>query len=331
MKQHNQYNTKQKAQIAGNSTQNVLPPQSEFVGQQTSHIGVFLFSVMMFVFGAALAAVLCYLAGMRIGLFSVCICFVCGIACAMSIHIAQEWEHVIVLRLGKFHRSAGPGCFLTIPFIDSNVIRVDTRLRVTTFDAKRTLSSDLVPLDVDAVLFWVVWDARAASVEVTDFACAVQLAAQTALRDAIGRSSVAEVALKREQLDSELKKMLEDEVSAWGVSIISVQVRDILIPEDLQQALSLEAQAEQRRKARMILMEGEKDLALMLKEAAGEYKNDPEALRLRTMHLLYESMRDAKSSLVIPSALSDGFEQDDSSLLKALVGSFSRKIKHPNE
>lgn len=331
MKQRNQQSKNESTQLPPGTAQSVLLPQSEFVGQQTSHIGVFMFSVMMFVLGAVLAALVCFAAGMRIGLLSVGISLVCGIALAMSVHVAQEWEHVIVLRLGKFHRSAGPGCFFTIPFIDSNVIRVDTRLRVTTFDAKRTLSSDLVPLDVDAVLFWVVWDARAASVEVTDFACAVQLAAQTALRDAIGRSSVAEVALKREQLDSELKKMLEEEVSAWGVTIISVQVRDILIPEDLQEVLSLEAQAEQRRKARMILMEGEKDIALMLKDAASEYKNDPEALRLRTMHLLYESMRYAKSSLVIPSALSDSFEQDESSLLKALIGSFSRKIKHPNE
>ena len=223
---------------------------------------------------------------------------------------------MVVLRLGRFNRVSGPGLFWTIPVIESNTMRVDTRTRVTTFYAEETLTADLVPMNVDAVLFWHVWDAAAACTEVGDFTRAVEMAAQTALRDAIGRASAAEVAIRREQLDRELKRVLEEKVAPWGVTILSVEVRDILLPKELQEAMSLEAQAEQRKKARIILMEAEHDIYEILGEME-ELIGDHEAVaRLRTMHLLNESLREGKGTVVIPSAFAEGFNEGVGDLFK---------------
>lgn len=186
-------------------------------------------------------------------------------------------------------------------------MRVDTRVRVTTFGAEETLTADLVPLNVNAVLFWHVWDAKAACIEVGDFSRAVELAAQTALRDAIGRAGAAEVAIRREQLDRELKRVLEEKVAPWGVAILSVEVRDILMPKELQDVMSLEAQAEQRKKARVILMEAEQDICDMVDEMGQTYAENDAALRVRAMHLLYESVRETGGTVVVPSSFSEGF------------------------
>ena len=242
-----------------------------------------------------------------IGAVSVVVALIAALLAIMGIHIAQQWEKVVVLRLGKFDRVSGPGLFWTFPIIEQNVMRVDGRMRVTTFGAEETLTSDLVPLNVNAVLFWMVWDAKAACTEVSDFTRAVELAAQTALRDAIGRANVAEVAIRRQQLDRELKKALEEKCADWGITVLSVEVRDILLPRELHDAMSLEAQAEQRRKARIILMEGEQDVADMLDGIGRVYESNDEALRLRAMHLLYESVRETGGTVVMPSSFSEGF------------------------
>lgn len=200
--------------------------------------------------------------------------------------------------------------------MEANTLRVDTRTRVTTFYAEETLTADLVPLDVDAVLFWHVWDAKAACLEVGDFIRAVEMAAQTALRDAIGRAGAAEVAIRREQLDRELKRVLEEKTAPWGVTVLSVEVRDILLPRELQEAMSLEAQAEQRKKARIILMEAEQDIFETLAEME-DLVGGPEAVgRLRTMHLLNESLREGKGTVVIPSAFAEGFNEGVGDLIK---------------
>ena len=233
--------------------------------------------------------------------------FLCAVLAAMSIHIAQQWERVVVLRLGKFNRVSGPGIFWTFPFLEQNAIRVDCRVRPTTFDAEETLTADLVPLDVNAVLLWMVYDAKAACNEVSDFTRTVELAAQAALRDAIGRLTAAEVAIRREQLDADIKQALEDEASQWGVAVLSVKVRDILLPAALHDVMSLEAQAEQRRKARIILMEAEQDISAMAAELGEVYGGGDAALRLRAMHLLYESVRETGGTVVVPSSFSEGF------------------------
>ncbi len=279
---------------------------TEFVGERASNAGVVLFTAVVFVLG--------FLLVLGVGLIvappnalTVVAAVVAGVLAAMAVHIAQQWEKVVVLRLGKFNRVSGPGLFWTVPIVEQNAMRVDGRVRVTTFGAEETLTADLVPLNVNAVLFWMVWDAKAACTEVSDFTRAVELAAQTALRDAIGRSGAAEVAIKREQLDRELKGVLEEKVAAWGVTVLSVEVRDILLPKELQDVMSLEAQAEQRKKARIILMEAEQDICEMMDEMGRTYEGNDAALRLRAMHLLYESVRETGGTVVVPSSFSEGF------------------------
>ena len=287
----------------------VVPDQdTEIVGERASSAGLMLFTAVAFliVFGVVLAC--SWLAfGNRFELVGVVVAVVLASFFALSVHVAAQWEKVVVLRLGKFNRVAGPGLFFTIPIIESTAMRVDGRVRVAMFGANETLTADLVPLDVDAVLFWMVWDAKAACTEVSDFTRAVQLAAQTALRDAIGRGSVAEVAIRREQLDRELKRILEEKVGQWGITVLSVEVRDIVLPKELQDIMSLEAQAEQRKKARIILMEAEQDISEILGEAGESYDENDAALRLRAMHLLYESVRETGGTVVVPSSFSEGF------------------------
>lgn len=286
----------------------VMPEATtEVLGERASNMGVVLFSALMFT-----VPFLAVLAGFKIMLgrpdfVSLVVAFVAGTLVAMSVHIAQQWERIVVLRLGKFNRVSGPGLFWTIPFLESNAMRIDQRTRVTTFGAEETLTSDFVPLSVDAVVFWMMWDAQAACTEVRNVTYAVELAAQTALRDAIGRSSAVEVPMKREQLDRELKKILENKVSQWGVSVLSVEVRNIILPEALQEAMSLDAQAEQRKRARMTLIEAEQDICEAMVAIGELYGGGDAALRLRAMHLLYESMGASDSSLIVPSSFSEGF------------------------
>ena len=225
----------------------------------------------------------------------------------MTIHIAMQWEKVVIFRFGKFHRMVGPGLYFTIPFIEQTALKADQRIMVTGFGAEETLTSDLVPINVDAVLFWMVWDAEKACLEVENYYNSVSLAAQTALRDAIGRASVAEVAIRRTQLDQELQEVIEERTSQWGITVFSVEIRDIVIPAELQQVMSVEAQAERERNARLTLAEVERDISDMLVEAAEGYENNETALRLRTMHLLYESVKHSGGTVVVPSAYSEGF------------------------
>ena len=280
---------------------------TEVVGERASSLGVVLFSLVVFLvtFGVVIGAWMALADG--IGVVAVVSALVVALLAASSVHIAQQWERVVVLRLGAFSRVSGPGLFWTIPVIEQNAMRVDTRVRATTFGAEETLTADLVPLDVNAVLFWHVWDAKAACTEVGDFTRAVELAAQTALRDAIGRAGVAEVAIRREQLDRELKRVLEEKVAPWGITVLSVEVRDILVPKELQEVMSLEAQAEQRKKARIILMEAEQDICEMMEDMGDAYARNDAALRLRSMHLLYESVRETGGTVVVPSSFSEGF------------------------
>ena len=276
-------------------------------GERASSLGVMLFSSVLFVAAFLLAYAVCWVLVGRATLGAVVASGVLALLAAMSAHIAQQWERVVVLRLGRFNRVSGPGLFWTFPFIEQNAMRVDCRVRATTFDAEETLTADLVPLNVNAVLLWAVHDAKAACTECADFSRTVELAAQAALRDAIGRLSAAEVAIRREQLDEDIKAALQDEAEQWGISVLSVKVRDILLPSQLHDVMSLEAQAEQRRKARVILMEAEGDIAAMIDEVSETYGGPDAALRLRQMHLLYESVRETGGTVVVPSSFSEGF------------------------
>ena len=285
----------------------VADVHTEVIGEQASNTGRIAFSCALFAVALAVALVVSWLVAGEITLIGAVVSTAVALLAASTVRVAQQWEKVVVLRLGKYNRVVGPGPFFVIPFIESATMRVDCRVRVTSFGAEETLTADLVPLYVDAVLFWMVFDARNACTEVGDFTLAVEMAAQTALRDAIGRGGAAEVALRREQLDRELKERLADKVDDWGVTILSVEVRDIVLPKDLQDVMSLEAQAEQRKKARIILMEAEQDISEMMDDVSQTYVDNDAAMRLRSMHLLYESVRETGSTVVVPSSFSEGF------------------------
>ena len=201
-------------------------------------------------------------------------------------------------------------------------MRADQRVVVTGFGAEETLTSDLVPINVDAVLFWMVWDAQKACLEVENYYNSVSLAAQTALRDAIGRATASEVAVRRNQLDEELQRVIEEKTSLWGITILSVEIRDIIIPQGLQEVMSVEAQAEREKNARMLLAEVERDISEMLMDAAQVYEKSEVALRLRTMHLLYESVKGSGGTVVVPSAYSEGFND---SLLDKMYAAAEKK------
>lgn len=243
----------------------------------------------------------------KLTLVGIVLSAIIGLAVLSSVHVCMDWERVVVMRLGRFNRLAGPGLFFTVPLFEFCTLRVDQRMNATPFGAEEALTSDLVPLDVDAVLFWVVWDPEKACTEVEDYHFAVALSAQTALRDAIGRASLSNVVMRRHQLDQELREAVEEKVSDWGISIVSVEVRDLIIPKELQGVMSLDAQAECRKSARITLMEAEKDVSAILDEVAQTYNHDEVALALRKLHLTYEGMQDNDSTLVVPSAYSEGF------------------------
>ncbi len=276
-------------------------------GEVASRNGALLFTVILFIVVFALVVGIGWLIAPGLNVVALIVALIVALFLAASLHIAQQWEKVVVLRFGRFARVAGPGLFFTFPVVESKTIVIDQRVRATPFDAEEALTADLVPLDVDAVLFWMVWDAKLACTEVNDFSRITKFSAQTALRNAIGRATAATVAIRREQLDRELRAVLEEKVAPWGITILSVEIRDIRMPRSLQDVMSVEAQAEQHKKARIILTEAEQDISEMLAEIDKTYTEHDHALRLRMMHLLYESVHDTGGTVVIPSSFSEGF------------------------
>lgn len=274
---------------------------------RASRNGAVVFAATVFVVAFALVVGVAWLASGSVGLGALIVALVVAWLACSSVHVVLEWEKAVVLRLGRFNRVAGPGLVFTIPIIEFYTLRVDQRVCTTYFGAEETLTSDLVPVNVNAVLFWMVWSAKSACVEVEDYASAVSWIAQTAMRKAIGRVTVAELATRREQLDEELKSVIEEKLNPWGITIMNVEVRDIVIPKELQEAMAMEAVAERRRNARMVLAEAEKDISEMLKDAANVYDGDATAMRLRTMHLAYESVERSGGTLMVPSAFAEGF------------------------
>jgi len=214
--------------------------------------------------------------------------------------IAQQWERAVVLRLGKFQRVAGPGPFFIIPFVDRVAAWIDHRVMVTPFGAEKTLTCDTVPVNVDAVLFWVVWDASKAALEVKNYHMAISWAAQTALRDIIGKMELADILVGREKIDDELQEIIDRRTTPWGITVESVEIRDIVIPEPLEDAMSRQAQAERERQARIILGKAEQEIAQSFLEAAKTYENQPVAYRLRTLNMIMEGVKEQGSLVVVP-------------------------------
>jgi regulator of protease activity HflC (stomatin/prohibitin superfamily) len=224
-----------------------------------------------------------------------------GLLLMQSPKVAKQWEKSVVLRLGKFVGLKGPGLFWVVPLIDSVSAWVDQRIITTGFAAEQTLTSDTVPVNVDAVLFWMVYDAEKAALEVQDYPQAVSWAAQTALRDIIGRTSLHELLRDREKIEELLQKLIDQRTNPWGITVQSVEMRDIVIPDSLQDAMSREAQATREKQARIILGEAEVEIARLFEEASKSYQDNPTALHLRAMNMLYEGLKEKGALMLVPS------------------------------
>ncbi len=228
-----------------------------------------------------------------------------GVYLLFGLKVAAQWEKAVILRLGKFHGLKGPGVFVIIPIVDAVARWIDHRVMVTPFSAEKTLTKDTVPVDVDAVLFWVVWDAEKAALEVEDYKAAISWAAQTALRDIIGRMMLADILVGRSAIDEELQHIIDERTTPWGVTVNSVEIRDIVIPQDLEDAMSRQAQAERERQARVILGESEKQIAASFAEASKAYVDNPTALHLRAMNMLFEGLKEKGALVIVPSSAVD--------------------------
>jgi regulator of protease activity HflC (stomatin/prohibitin superfamily) len=225
-----------------------------------------------------------------------------GLVLLQAPKIAQQWERAIVLRLGRYQGMQGPGLFWIVPFVDSVTTWIDQRTITTAFAAEQTLTSDTVPVNVDAVLFWMVHDAQKAALEVQEYEQAVSWAAQTALRDIIGRTALTDLLRGREHIEAELQQLIDQRSNPWGVTVQSVEMRDIVIPNALQDAMSREAQAAREKQARIILGQAEMEIAHSFQEAAKAYQNNPTALHLRAMNMLYEGLKEKGALMLIPSS-----------------------------
>ena len=257
--------------------------------------------LLVLIIGGIVASVL-YNAAPLLGIVMGFVAFIAAWLIASAVRMIAQWEKAVVLQLGKFQGLKGPGLFFIVP-LAQNVSRViDTRVISSTFNAEGTITADTVPVDVDAVLFWRVFDAEKAVLEVQDYAQSVGWASQTALRDVIGRSTLADILSGRDKIDSALRNIIDRQTEPWGVRVESVQIRDVTIPDALQDAMSRQAQAERERQARIILGESETQVAAKFMEAARLYEQSPTALHLRAMNMLYEGMKDKATTIIVPSS-----------------------------
>ncbi len=262
--------------------------------QPVSSIGATVFAVCVLIgvaLGAALKMPLVVLAFVLVGLYFL-----------FAIKVAQQWERVAVMRLGKYQGLKGPGIFTIVPIVDQLSDFIDQRIRVTDVKAESSLTRDAVPVFVDAIVFWVVWNAEKSILEVENFFSAITMSAQTALRESIGRHMLTEMLTDREVLGKELQRILDEKTNPWGVTVQSVEIRDVQIPQELQDAMSREAQAQRERHARIILGTAETEISEKFAVAAEHYRDNPIALQLRAMNMLYEAIKEKGSMVIVPSS-----------------------------
>ncbi len=284
-----------------------MATEAEAFGSRNEKIGLNVVGLIVFgivaggVAGAALLSNLTWIERAPVAAFG----FAAGAFLAFAPRVAKQWEKAVVLRLGRFRGLKGPGLFGVIPFIDSVTTWVDSRVRATGFAAEKTLTSDTVPVNVDAVLFWAVADAEKAALKVENYCEAVAWAAQTALRDIIGKTDLARMLTGREAIDVELQKLIVTRTHEWGITIIAVEIRDVVIPLALEDAMSRQAQAEREKQARIILGDAEVAISRKFSEAAEAYHNNAVALQLRSLNLLYEGMKEKTTLMVVPSGMAE--------------------------
>lgn len=250
------------------------------------------------------------------------VAFILAVIAALATNVANQWQRAIVLRLGRYSAMRGPGIFFIVPIIDTIPYWIDVRVITSTFKAEKTLTKDTVPVDVDAVLFWKVVDPQKAALDVADYRAAISWAAQTALRDVIGKTMLADMLEGRERISGELRRIIDERTSPWGVDVISVEVKDVLIPSGLEDAMSMQAQAERERQARVILGDSERQIAKNFEEAAQVYAGNPTALHLRAMNMLYEGLKQNATIVLVPSSAVDSMQLGSLSGVTALAGEF---------
>ena len=286
--------------------------------RKSSSFAVLVF-IIIFGIGCVLAFVIYNVTSNLESQWIAAISFVIALFVSLAIKVADQWERVVILRLGKFRSLNGPGLFLIIPIIDTVPYWIDIRVITSTFKAEKTLTKDTVPVDVDAVLFWKVIDPQKAALDVADYKSAISWASQTALRDVIGKTMLSDMLEGREKISSELQKIIDIRTEPWGINVISVEVKDVLIPSALEDAMSMQAQAERERQARVILGDSERQVAEKFGEAAKTYTNNPVALHLRAMNMLYEGLKQNSTIVIVPSSAIDTMQLGSMAGLTALT------------
>jgi len=271
-----------------------ITPKLNVVDTDVSRVGIAVFVVCM-VAGVAGAQAVSKPWPLFIGLLV-------GFYFLLAIRVADQWQKVAVLRLGRYVGLRGPGIFLIIPIIDSLSRFVDQRVRVANVTAESTLTRDTVPVNVDAIVFWLVWNAEKSILEVEDFVEAIGMSAQTALRESIGRHQLSQMITERESMGQELQRILDEKTNPWGITVQSVEIRDVKIPSGLEDAMSRQAQAERERQARNILGQAEKEIADSFQQASVIYQDNAVALHLRAMNMLYEAIKERGSMVIVPSS-----------------------------
>src|SRR6185436_12927983 len=268
--------------------------KSDLIQMRVSNIGLALFFLCVAT-GAGLSLATKNTAGLIVG-------GLVGVYFLFAIRVADQWEKVAILRLGRYIGLRGPGLFHMIPIVDTLSRYVDQRVRVANVSAESTLTRDTVPVNVDAIVFWMVWNAEKSILEVQDFAEAISMSAQTALRESIGRHELHQMVAERESLGHELQRILDEKTNPWGITVQSVEIRDVQIPPALQDAMSRQAQAERERQARIILGQAETEIADKFQQASLVYQSNPTALHLRAMNMLYEAIKERGSMVIVPSS-----------------------------
>ena len=279
------------------SVSSLIQTRSNLPSQNTPRLNII--SALVFLTPAAIGLLATLLTANPIGLI---VGVVLGLLLGLSPKIARQWERAVVLRLGRYVGLRGPGLFWIFPFVDTIPAWIDQRVITTSFAAEETLTSDTVPVNVDAVLFWMVYDPEKAALEVQNYPQAVSWAAQTALRDIIGRTSLTDLLRGRERIEEELQKLIDERSNPWGVTVQSVEMRDVIIPTALQDAMSREAQAAREKQARIILGQAEVEIAHSFATASQSYHNNPTALHLRAMNMLYEGLKEKGALMLVPSS-----------------------------
>jgi regulator of protease activity HflC (stomatin/prohibitin superfamily) len=306
------------------------PQISKSASMADQHInGISMLILIIFIVGATIAAVIMDTQGTKdwviLTIFGPVI--LVGFILFFAIQVARQWEKAVVLRMGRIRGLKGPGLFWIIPILDTITTWIDQRVMVTPFSAEKTLTRDTVPVNVDAVLFWLVWDAEKAALEVENYRNAIAWASQTALREVIGQMTLADILVGRNKMDADLQRIIDERTTPWGITVQSVEIRDVIIPADLEDAMSRQAQAERERQARVILGESEMQIASSFAEASKAYSDNPTALHLRAMNMLFEGLKQKGALVIVPSSAVDTMNLGGLTGLTALAQNEAEKLK----